>query len=52
MPYPKGDSENEARVRAFKQELAKRFAHVDRIDLHPERRRHKFVTARSMSAKP
>jgi putative ABC transport system substrate-binding protein len=23
MPYPKGDSENEARVRAFKQELAK-----------------------------
>jgi len=23
MPYPKGDSENEARVRAFKQELAR-----------------------------
>ena len=23
MPYPKGESENEARVRAFKQELAK-----------------------------
>ena|SRR5436189_4758115 len=23
MPYPKGDSEHEARVRAFKQELAK-----------------------------
>src|SRR5215468_2374093 len=23
MPYPKGDTENEARVRAFKQELAK-----------------------------
>ena len=23
MPYPKGDSENEARIRAFKQELAR-----------------------------